>query len=48
MPVVALVAWFGHDVIHWAEVHGALAAAITVAVVAGIVFVRRSLRARRG
>lgn len=47
MPVVALVAWFGHDVIHWAEVHGALAAAITVAMVAGIVFVRRWLRTRR-
>lgn len=46
MPVVALVVWFGHDVIHWAEVHGPLAAAITVAMVAGIVLMRRWLRAQ--
>ena len=46
MPVVALVAWFGHDVVHWAEVHGALAVAIIVAAVAGIIFVRRWLRFR--
>ena len=47
MPAVALVAWFGHDVMRWAEVHGALAMAILAAVVAGIVLVRRWLRARR-
>lgn len=47
MPVVALVAWFGHDVIHWAEMHGALAAAIIVAIVAAIIFARRRLGARR-
>jgi uncharacterized membrane protein YdjX (TVP38/TMEM64 family) len=47
MPAVALVAWFGQEVIHWAEVHAAPAAAITVAVVAGIILARRRLRARR-
>jgi len=47
MPAVALVAWFGHDVIHWAEVHGALAAAIAVAVTAAIVLARRWLATRR-
>jgi uncharacterized membrane protein YdjX (TVP38/TMEM64 family) len=47
MPVVALVAWFGHDVIHWAEVHGALAVATLLAAVAAVIFARRWLRARR-
>jgi uncharacterized membrane protein YdjX (TVP38/TMEM64 family) len=47
MPVVALVAWFGHDVIHWAEVHGAMAAAILAAAIAGGLIGRRWLRARR-
>jgi uncharacterized membrane protein YdjX (TVP38/TMEM64 family) len=46
MPVVALVAWLGHDVIHWAEMHGALAAAILVAVVAGTLLMRRWLKGR--
>ena len=47
MPVVALVAWLGHDVVHWVEMHGFLAAGILVAIVAGVIFARRGLRARR-
>ena len=48
MPVVALVAWFGHDVIRWMEMHGALAALILVAIVTGAIVARRRLGARRG
>ena len=47
MPVVALVTWLGHDVVHWVEMHGLLAAAIIVAVVAGVVIARRVLKERR-
>lgn len=47
MPVVALVTWLGHDVVHWVEMHGVLAVAILVALVAGGVIARRLLRARR-
>ena len=47
MPVVALVTWFGHDVVHWVEMHGALAAAILGVLVAGTILARRMLRARR-
>ena len=48
MPVVALVAWFGHDVIHWMEMHGAMAATILIVFAAGAIFARRWLRTRRG
>ena len=47
MPVVALVTWLGHDVIHWVEMHGLLAAAILATVVAGVVIARKVLRERR-
>ena len=47
MPVVALVTWLGHDVLHWVEMHGVLAVAILVAAVAGVVIARRVLRERR-
>lgn len=47
MPVVALVTWFGQDVVHWAEMHGATAAAIVFVVIAGVILARRLLRARR-
>jgi uncharacterized membrane protein YdjX (TVP38/TMEM64 family) len=47
MPAVALVAWFGHDALPWFEAHGALAAAIVVAVVAVAVLIRWWLRRRR-
>ena len=46
MPVVALVTWFGHDVVHWVEMHGALAAAILAVLVACAILARRWLRAR--
>ena len=46
MPVVALVTWFGHDVVHWVEMHGALAAALLAAFVAGVFLARRLLRVR--
>ena len=47
MPVVALVAWLGPDVVHWVEMHGALAAAILAVLVTGAIVARRFLRARR-
>lgn len=47
MPVVALVTWFGHDVVHWVEMHGVLAAAILVVLFAGVILARRMLKARR-
>ena len=47
MPVVALVAWFGHDAFHWVETHAALAAVILVLIVAVGFVARRVLRAPR-
>jgi uncharacterized membrane protein YdjX (TVP38/TMEM64 family) len=47
MPVVALVTWLGDDVVHWVEMHGILAAAILVVVVASVVIARRVMRERR-
>ena len=46
MPVVALVAWFGHDALHWVEMHVVLAAVILAVVVAGGLVVRRVWVAR--
>ena len=46
MPVVALVTWFGHDVVHWVEMHGALAVALLAVFVAGVFLARRLLRVR--
>ena len=46
MPVVALVAWFGHDAFPWIETHGVQALAIIVLVAAAVLLARRVLRAR--
>lgn len=46
-PVVALVAWFGHDVVHWVEMHAVLAGGILVAIVAIAIAARRVLRSRQ-
>lgn len=47
MPVVALVAWFGHDVVHWVQAHLMLTAAIALLCAAVVVLIRRVLRERR-
>ncbi len=41
MPAVALVAWFGHDALHWVETHVVLAAALAVIAVVVVLVVRR-------
>lgn len=41
MPAVALVAWLGHDALHWVETHVVLAVALAVAAVAVVLMVRR-------
>jgi uncharacterized membrane protein YdjX (TVP38/TMEM64 family) len=46
-PVVALVAWFGHDAFLWVEAHGALAAGILAGVVLVVIVSRRMMAARR-
>lgn len=46
MPVVALVAWFGHDALRWVETHLALALGIACACAVGVLAVRRLLIAR--
>ena len=48
MPVVALVAWFGHDALPWIETHGVTALLIVLVIVALVLLARRMLRARRG
>ncbi len=47
MPAVALVAWYGPDVIHWVEMHGAMSLGILAVLVVAVVVGRRVLRARR-
>ncbi len=47
MPVVALVAWLGHDALQWVQMHALLAAAIVVGLVAVVYLARRLMMARR-
>ena len=47
MPVVALVAWFGHDAFHWVQTHTTLAWTLFALIVAGAIVARRMLLARR-
>ncbi len=47
MPVVALVAWLGHDALHWVQMHALLAVGIVVGLVAVVYLVRRLMMARR-
>lgn len=47
MPVVALVAWLGPEVVHWVEMHGVLAIALLAVLIAGVILMRRMLKARR-
>lgn len=46
MPLVAVVAWFGHDVVHWVQTHATLAWIILALIVAGAIVVRRVLARR--
>lgn len=46
MPVVALVAWLGHDAMRWVEMHTVLAVAIVAALVGLVLVGRRWLPAR--
>lgn len=47
MPAVALVAWFGHDVVNWIQAHLALALGFLLAVVLVFPLLKRWLMARR-
>jgi uncharacterized membrane protein YdjX (TVP38/TMEM64 family) len=47
IPVVGVVAWFGHDALPWIETHGATALLIVIVTVAAVLLVRRMLRTRR-
>lgn len=47
MPAVALVAWYGPDVVRWMEMHGAMSLGILAVLVAVVAVGRRLLRARR-
>ena len=47
MPVVALVAWLGHDALPWIETHGTTALLIVIVILAAVLLARRMLRARR-
>lgn len=45
-PVVALVAWLGHDALHWVEMHVALSVGIVACLVAAVLLLRRYVAAR--
>ncbi len=47
MPIVALVAWLGNDVVHWMEMHVVMAGAIFIALVVVGLVARRMMKARQ-
>jgi uncharacterized membrane protein YdjX (TVP38/TMEM64 family) len=46
MPVVALVAWFGHDAMHWVETHVVLALLLAAVTVIAVIVLRRAVSKR--
>lgn len=46
MPAVALVAWLGHDALHWVETHAVLALGLAAAAAVVVVVLRRRYAGR--